>query len=62
MIKQGIPKSQKIWTSYINKGEITHIITSSVARDKYFLYEANSDGSFIKIATSTQPIFKNFND
>ena len=58
----GVPKNQKVWTSYINKGKVTHVITSTLARDKYFLYEVNKEDKFIKIATSSQPIFKNFND
>lgn len=54
----GIPKTQKIWVSYINEGKITHVVTSTASRDKYFLYEINQEGKFIKSATARQPIFK----
>lgn len=42
-----IPKSETLWVQYMNKGNVTHFITSNTYRDKYFLYEVN-DGQIIK--------------
>ena len=61
-IKIKIPKNQISWTRYVKNNKTTHIITSTIMRDKYFLNEMKEDGSLIKIATSSQPIFKGFND
>lgn len=57
-----IPKNQVGWVRYVEGGKVTHIITSNIIRDKYFLYKVDESGSLIKIATSSVPIFKGFND
>ena len=56
-----IPKGQKSWTRYVENGEIKYIVTSTIARDKYFLNEINEDGSLNRVATSKHPVFKGFN-
>lgn len=56
-----IPKNQISWVKYLNNGKVTHVVTSTLARDKYFLYSVNENGVLKKIKTSTRPLFKEFN-
>ena len=56
-----IPKTQKSWVKYVKDEKVTHIITSTIVRDKYFLYKVNEDGRLEKLASSKTPIFKEIN-
>ena len=38
-----IPKSETIWLQHCQDGKATHIITSTVLRDYYYLYEMIND-------------------
>ena len=57
-----IPKGQVSWVRYLENGSVIYIITSNNIRDKYFLYEVNSEGKLIKKAVSIQPVFKELKD
>lgn len=61
-VKIKAPKNQTSWTVYKKDHKITHVVTSTLMRDKYFLYEVESNGSLKKLASSHIPIFKGFND
>ena len=56
-----IPKNQQSWVRYIKNERVTHLITSTMIRDKYFLYKVNEDGRLEKLASSKTPIFKEIN-
>ena len=50
------PKGETVWVGYYNKsGECIFILTSKPARDFYFLYEVNSDGSIKKLGKAKEP-------
>lgn len=51
-----IPPSEKIWVICKNNGKITHIITSKLTREQYFLYTVNDDMTIKKIAKGKSPI------
>jgi len=36
---KGIKSNEKVWLQYSVNGKLTHIITSNIMRDTYFLYE-----------------------
>lgn len=42
-----LPKNETLWVQYMSKGQVTHIVTSSKFRDKYYLYEIK-DGLPVK--------------
>lgn len=53
------PKNQKIWVTYYDKANNpTYLITSDIARTKYFLYSVDKNGEIHKAETSIQPVFK----
>ena len=37
--KYGIPTAELIWCQYYNNDSLTHIVTSGITREQYFLYE-----------------------
>lgn len=52
------PKNQKIWVTYYDKANNPiYLITSDLARTKYFLYSIDENGELNKVEASTQPIF-----
>ena len=55
-----IPKNQKLWVEYIENGKTKYLVTSTVMREKYFLYEVDKGGTLKKIASSKTPLFEGF--
>lgn len=50
------PKGEIVWVGYYNQnGECIFILTSKPARDYYFLYEVNADGSLKKLGKTKEP-------
>lgn len=51
-----IPKGERDWVGYNNaNGETVCLLTSKAARDFYFLYEVNPDGSLTKLGKARTP-------
>lgn len=50
------PKNEIRWVSYrTSKGVTTHVLTSKQARDFYFLYEVQEDGTLKKLGKARTP-------
>lgn len=53
-----IPKGQILWQSFKDfDGKTIQIITSDQSKEKWFLYDVNSDGTLTKIETGKNPLF-----
>lgn len=52
--KYGIPTAELLWCQYYNNGNLTHIVTSGITREQYFLYEIK-EGAGKKIGKNRNP-------
>lgn len=51
-----IPKGEQVWVRYCkSSGEPVCVLTSKPARDFYFLYAVNADGSLTKLGKARSP-------
>lgn len=66
IIKPKIPKNQVLWRTFTENNIPYMVITSSLLRDKYFLYEVEHNNNtciLTKIETATTPNkFKNLEE
>lgn len=52
--KYGIPTAELLWCQYYNNDNLTHIVTSGITREQYFLYEIK-EGAGKKIGKNKNP-------
>ena len=42
------PKNEILWLQLANNGKTTHVITSTIIRDTYYLYKVSEDGKLTR--------------
>ncbi len=55
---KGIKSNEILWLQYSVNGKLTHIITSNVMRDTYYLYEI-IDGQAVKTKYKAETVKNN---
>lgn len=49
------PKNEKIWVQYVKSEVVTHVITSDIRREMYYLYKVKDNKLYKTRYKSTDP-------